>query len=87
MTQWKVDKFIKDEKDVSNLPKLTCVQFNDVFENCDLLDNNFKLGHNDLFFTATSAMQKGNIKNKSGLIRCEFFEFLLRVCDEKYLRN
>ena len=32
-------------------------------------------------------MQKGNIKNKSGLIRCEFIEFLLRVCDEKYLKN
>jgi hypothetical protein len=52
-----------------------------------LIDATFKTAHNDLTFIATNAVTKGNIKNKSGLIRCEFFEFLIRVCDFKFIKT
>lgn len=51
------------------------------------MDGTFKTAHNDLTFVSTNAVTKGNIKNKTGLIRCEFFEFLIRVCDFKYIKT
>jgi len=71
----------------SSYPFVSVLELSVFCQTCDLFDNVFKTAHNDLLFISANAQQKGNIKNKSGLIRCEFLEFLVRVCDFKYIQT
>jgi hypothetical protein len=71
----------------SSYPFVSTIELSTFCSSCDLFDNNFKTAHNDLLFIATNAVTKGNIRNKTGLIRAEFFEFLIRVCEFKYIKT
>ena len=54
-------------------------------EHTKMVDEHFKLATVDLMFISTNMKTKGTIKNKAGLIRCEFLEFLVRTAKWKYL--
>lgn len=71
----------------SSFPFVSVLELSVFCQDCQLIDATFKTAHNDLTFIATNAVTKGNIKNKNGLIRCEFFEFLIRVCDFKFIKT
>jgi len=51
---------------------------------CKLVDDRLKLANIDLLFVSANNGRLGNIKNKAGLIRSEFFEFLVRIAKFKY---
>jgi hypothetical protein len=52
-----------------------------------IVDDGFKIANIDLLFVSTVVLQRGQIKNKAGLIRCEFLEFLVRVAKFKFLES
>jgi len=56
-------------------------------EMIQIVDENFKIANIDLLFVSTVVLQRGQLKNKAGLIRCEFLEFLVRVAKFKFLES
>jgi hypothetical protein len=46
-----------------------------------------RIANIDLLFVSTVVLQRGQIKNKAGLIRCEFLEFLVRMAKFKFLES
>eukprot|EP00351_Strombidinopsis_sp_SopsisLIS2011_P000241 CAMPEP_0116885694 /NCGR_PEP_ID=MMETSP0463-20121206/19214_1 /TAXON_ID=181622 /ORGANISM="Strombidinopsis sp, Strain SopsisLIS2011" /LENGTH=116 /DNA_ID=CAMNT_0004544711 /DNA_START=480 /DNA_END=830 /DNA_ORIENTATION=+ len=56
-------------------------------EKSGLVDETMKLANIDLLYVSTYAKTKGNIKNKNGLIRCEFLEILVRIAKFKFLET
>jgi hypothetical protein len=56
-------------------------------ESLKIIDNNFKSAFVDINYVATMSNARFSIKNKAGLIRCEFLEFLVRVSSYKYVNS
>jgi hypothetical protein len=54
---------------------------------CKLVDDRLKLANIDLLGVSANNQKIGTIKNKSGLIRSEFFEFLVRLAKFKYFET
>ena len=56
-------------------------------EKSKLIDQTLNMSNCDLLFVSSSTTGKGGIKHKTGLIRCEFLEYLIRLANFKYLQT
>ena len=56
-------------------------------EDAKLIDERLNLANCDLLFVSSSVKQRGGIKQKTGLIRCEFLEYIVRLANFKYLQT
>ena len=57
---------------------------------CDkaqLLDDRLKTATCDLLFVSSNTNSREGVKSKSGLIRCEFLEYLVRLANFKYIQT
>jgi len=54
-------------------------------EKAKLLDDNLNMANCDLLFSYFEKSQRPGIKQKTGLIRTEFLEYLVRLADFKYV--
>ena len=71
----------------SGYPFITMVEIANFCTSCKLVDDRMKLSNIDLLYHSTNHNQIGSIKNKSGLIRTEFFEILVRIAKFKFLET
>ena len=53
-------------------------------EKSKLIDANLNMANCDLIFVMANTATKGGIKAKTGLIRCEFLEYLIRLANFKH---
>ena len=53
-------------------------------EKSKLIDSNLNMSNCDLIFVMANTGNKGGIKAKTGLIRCEFLEYLVRLANFKH---
>lgn len=56
-------------------------------EKSKLLDDRLNMAKCDLLFVSSNVQQKGGIKQKTGLIRCEFLEYIVRLANFKYVQT
>jgi len=71
----------------SGYPFITMVEIANFCVICKLVDDRMKLSNIDLLYHSTNHSTIGNVKNKAGLIRTEFFEILVRTAKFKFLET
>ena len=52
-----------------------------------LVDSSYKNADMEVSFTAAYSNPKTKLKNKHGLLRCEFLEVLVRIAYDKFYRT
>ena len=52
-----------------------------------LVDDRLNTANCDLLFVSSNTTSKGGIKQKTGLIRCEFLEYIIRLANFKYIQT
>lgn len=68
-------------------PFINKIELAELCSRTNLLDDRLNLANCDLLFVSTNQTQKGGIKNKSGLIRHEFLEYLVRLTKFKLIET
>ena len=68
-------------------PFINKIELSSFAEKAKLIDERLNMANCDLLFVSTNTQQKGGIKQKTGLIRCEFLEYLTRVSNFKYVQT
>ena len=56
-------------------------------EKAKLIDDKLNMANCDLLFVSANDQKKGGIKQKTGLIRTEFIEYLVRLAAFKYVNT
>ena len=83
--------FIKDlyleAQSNSVYPFINKIELSELCSRSNLIDDRLNLANCDLLFVSTNTNNKGGIKNKSGLIRHEFLEYLVRLTKFKYIET
>lgn len=52
-----------------------------------LIDSVLNTSNCDLLFVSCNTTSKGSIKQKTGLLRCEFLEYIVRLANFKYVQT
>lgn len=81
------DIFLDIQVNSQAFPFVGTIELTTFCETIHIVDDHFKIANIDLLFVSTVVLQRGQIKNKAGFIRCEFFEFLVRVAKFKFLES
>ena len=68
-------------------PFVNKIELANFCEDSKLIDERLNLANCDLLFVSSSVQQRGGIKQKTGLIRCEFIEYIVRLANFKYLQT
>lgn len=72
----------------SNFPFISMVELGNLCQKSKLIDERLKFANIDLLYISTyEKKQLGKVKQKSGLIRFEFLEFLFRVAKFKLVET
>lgn len=71
----------------ASYPFMTPLTLSEFCLKSKLIDDRLKLANIDLLFVSANNQRLGTIKNKAGIIRSEFFEFLVRVAKFKYFET
>ena len=83
--------FIKDlyleAQSNSVYPFINKIELSELCSRSHMIDDRLNLANCDLLFVSTNTQQKGGIKNKAGLIRHEFLEYLVRLTKFKYIET
>ena len=62
----------------------------ELFNFCDrskLIDDKLNMSNCDLLFVASTTAKFPTIKQKTGIIRCELLEYIVRLANFKYVQN
>lgn len=78
------DLFIDVLGNSVSYPFINKVELVSWLEKCGLMDEKFNTSQADLQYVSTVHQSYEGVKNKSGLMRHEFLEFLVRVSKVKY---
>mmetsp|Transcript_32654 Transcript_32654/g.40454 ORF Transcript_32654/g.40454 Transcript_32654/m.40454 type:complete len:157 (+) Transcript_32654:166-636(+) len=68
-------------------PFVNKIELSNFAEKAKLIDANLNMANCDLLFVSAHDNKKGGIKQKTGLIRCEFLEYLVRLAAFKYVQT
>ena len=72
----------------SNFPFISMVELGTLCQKSKLIDDRLKFANIDLlYFSTYEKKQLGKVKNKTGLLRFEFLEFLFRVAKFKLVET
>ena len=72
----------------SNFPFISMVELGTLCQKSKLIDERLKFANIDLLYVSTyEKKQLGKVKNKTGLLRFEFLEFLFRVAKFKLVET
>ena len=68
-------------------PFVNKIELSNFAEKAKLIDERLNMANCDLLFVSANDNKKGGIKQKTGLIRCEFLEYLVRLAQFKYVTS
>ena len=68
-------------------PFINKIELSSFCEKSHLIDEKLNMANCDLLFVSSNTNNKGGIKQKTGLIRCEFLEYLARLANFKYVQT
>lgn len=68
-------------------PFVNKIELSNFAEKSKLLDDKLNMANCDLLFVMANDNKKGNIKQKMGLIRSEFIEYLVRLSAFKFINS
>ena len=75
-----------DTQSNSAYPFISMIELSELCKKAKMVDERLNVANLDLLYVSTYEKKKlGQIKNKSGLLRFEFFEYLFRVAKVKYI--
>ena len=66
-------------------PFINKIELANFAEKSKLIDEKLNMANCDLLFVSSNDQKKGGIKQKTGLIRCEFMEYIVRLAAFKYV--
>ena len=68
-------------------PFVNKIEMANFAEKSKLIDEKLNMSNCDLLFVSSHDQKKGGIKQKMGLIRCEFMEYIVRLAAFKYIAS
>ena len=68
-------------------PFINKIELANFCEKAKLIGENLNQAHCDLLYVSSNDVKKGGIKQKTGLVRCEFIEFIVRAAAFKFVSN